>query len=363
MALRGVSLTAACPPHVRPCHPEQANEHSAPQPAHQRLHLAVTVPIARRTLLRLVVATAAVKVGSAEAAVQLPNAAKLFLAVGDASAPLLNPGFAALLLATVVQTAQAQQVSQDGLLREVDQLLRREWTYYAPVNALALQPAPSAALLLGTASPALTTRLSQPLFLNFVLYCTFKAVARCLPTVDAREQFSQALGERLLAAVAPQAAVAAHASGGGEASVRVAVPVLLDAFVAGGYMRSYTITWGALPSLPDVPGGVNASDSRVQFDDVAPRRCQLKLNAPADLTGGVALRAEEAGWWSRLVPCALLALWSAAGLTARIDENYFQDTWHSPAKLSDKVLLALGDPLFSVDVPFTPDTLALDVAW
>ena len=128
-------------------------------------------------------------------------------------------------------------------------------------------------------------------------------------------------------------------------------------------MRSYTITWGALPSLPDVPGGVNASDSRVQFDDVAPRRCQLKLNAPADLTGGVALRAEEAGWWSRLVPCALLALWSAAGLTARIDENYFQDTWHSPAKLSDKVLLALGDPLFSVDVPFTPDTLALDVAW
>jgi hypothetical protein len=362
MALR-VPLAVTCPQLVRPCHSEQAHEHSEAQPA-QKGALPSVPSVARRALLRLCVATAAFAAGPAEAAVQLPNAAKLFLADGDAAAPAVQPAFAALLLGTVMQTAQAQQVPQDVLLTEADQLLRREWPYYAPVNALALQPAPSAALLLATASPALTSRLNQPLFLNFVLYCTFKAVARCLQPTDARELFSQALGERLLAAVAPQAAVAAKASGGGEAAVRMAVPVLLDAFVAGGYMRSYTITWGAFPSLPDVPGGVNASDSRVQFDDVAPRRCQLKLNAPADLTGGVALRAEEAGWWSRLVPCALLALWAAGGLTtARVDESYFQDTWHSPAKLTDKLLLALGDPLFSVDVPFTPDTLALDVAW
>ena len=343
-----------------------------PLAPHRSHHSPACVPsVARRTLLRLCVATAAVavvsrpEVSSADAAVQLPNAAKLFLADGDAAAPAVKPAFAALLLDTVLQTAHAQHVNQADLFRDLEQLLRREWAYYAPANALALQPAPSAALLVGPAPPELASRLSQPLFLNFVLYCTFKAVARCLgSSTDAREQFSQALGERLLAAVAPQAASAARTSGGGEASLRSAVPALLDAFVAGGYMRSYTITWGALPSLPDVPGGVNAADSRVFTDDVAPTRCQLKLNAPADLTGGVALRAEESGWWSRLVPVALLALWSAAGLaSSRIDESYFQDTWHSPAKLTDKLLLALGDPLFSVDVPFIPDTLALDVMW
>jgi hypothetical protein len=74
----------------------------------------------------------------------------------------------------------------------------------------------------------------------------------------------------------------------------------------------------------------------------------------------VALRAEEDGFWAALVPSALGALLRATGRPAVIDETYFQDNWQSPAALSDRVLLALGDPFFQVEVPFVPDVLICD---
>lgn len=195
----------------------------------------------------------------------------------------------------MIETVASLQPAIDSaaLRVDLDRLLRQEWPYYAPSNGLALQPAPTAAdLLLWQSCP----RLSDALVLNFALYSLFKVIARHVPDEASREQFSQALGRRLLTAVAPQAeaavtrAAARDRSTGGasdEALLRDAVRTLLDAFVAGGYMRSYTITWGALPSLPAVPGGVNASDSRVVLpseDELIAGRCQIRLNgAPATL--------------------------------------------------------------------------------
>ena len=147
--------------------------------------------------------------------------------------------------------------------------------------------------------------------------------------------------------------------------LRSSVTALLDWFVAGGYMRSYSVFWGALPSLPDLPGTSAALQSSVSDagENGVPGRCQIRLNAPADLAGCVALRAEQDGWWLRLVPATLAALFDTAGCTADIDEAFFQDVWQSPSKLSDRILLALGDPAGVVEVPFVPDTLALDVTY
>jgi hypothetical protein len=44
----------------------------------------------------------------------------------------------------------------------------------------------------------------------------------------------------------------------------------------------------------------------------------------------------------------------------QVDEYFVQDTWQGPPGLADRVLLALGDPLEMVDVPFVPSTLVQD---
>lgn len=43
--------------------------------------------------------------------------------------------------------------------------------------------------------------------------------------------------------------------------------------------------------------------------------------------------------------------------TSVVDEYFYQDEWQGPSRLSDRILLFLGDPLEQVDVPFTPTTL------
>lgn len=55
------------------------------------------------------------------------------------------------------------------------------------------------------------------------------------------------------------------------------------------------------------------------------------------------------------------AVFEAAGLSVTCDETFFQNEWQSPSDLKSKLLLFIGDPLFQVDVPFTPDTLVMEV--
>ena len=45
---------------------------------------------------------------------------------------------------------------------------------------------------------------------------------------------------------------------------------------------------------------------------------------------------------------------------ATVDEYFFQDRWQGPASLKDKILLFLGDPLMTVEVPWEPTTLIQD---
>ncbi len=166
---------------------------------------------------------------------------------------------------------------------ELDRLLAQEWRY-ARLAEAAGQPPPSARSLLGreggdvalSSSPS----LSNARVLDFVLYCQFKVLARHLPSPAAREAFTRALGRRLLAVTSPDDAAAAQRARGDERVFRDAVPLLLDAFVRGGYMRSYTIDWGALPSLPDVPGSTDATRAVITDggDAAIDGRCQIRLN-------------------------------------------------------------------------------------
>ena len=358
--MRSHSRWRTCAADLHPVHTDavQARERrSGRLPCSQAASTVSRSVVLRRLGLAATAIVPVLTTCTADAEVQLPSAARLFQAEERGAVVPVNPSFVLLLLRTVTQVVDAAT-----LRGELDKLLRQEWPYYAPSNGLALEPALVASDVLGE---SVSTRLTDPAVLNFALYCLFKVIARHVPDEASREQLSQRLGNRLLTAVCPEAEAAVRGkSDGDEQLLRGAVQMLLDAFVRGGYMRSYTIAWGALPSLPSVPGGVNADSSTIADDGLFAGRCQIRLNAPADLPGGVALRAEESGWWSRLVPVALLALLSASGRTgARIDDAYFQDTWKGPTKLLDKIVLALGDPLFTVDVPFTPDTLALDLVY
>ena len=250
---------------------------------------------------------------------------------------------------------------------EFGRLYRQEWQYYRQANAARL-PA-LATLADGT---GVGSGLGNPAYLNFVLYIQFKVLARHLDGVEARDAFSRALGDKLLAAVAPGAVAVAtappEAGADADAPLRAAIRVLADAFVAGGYARAYTLAWdNAVPFLPGRPGADAALEAAEQASGAAmgtdggrATRFQLRLEQPADLEGGVALRAEEDGFWAALVPSALGALLRAAGRPALIDETYFQDAWQGPPALRDRLLLAFGDPFFQVEVPFVPDVLICD---
>ena len=55
------------------------------------------------------------------------------------------------------------------------------------------------------------------------------------------------------------------------------------------------------------------------------------------------------------------AVLEAGGCTsATVDEYFFQDLWRGPTSVVDKILLFLGDPLMTVEVPWEPTTLVQD---
>ena len=58
----------------------------------------------------------------------------------------------------------------------------------------------------------------------------------------------------------------------------------------------------------------------------------------------------------------LEALLAAGGWRAREapGQYFYQDGWSGPADLRSRLLLALGDPLEAVDVPWDPTTLVMD---
>lgn len=64
---------------------------------------------------------------------------------------------------------------------------------------------------------------------------------------------------------------------------------------------------------------------------------------------------------SAAVVCATQAVLEEGGYsTATVDEYFFQDKWQGPKSLKDQILLFLGDPLMTVEVPWEPTTLVQD---
>ena len=58
---------------------------------------------------------------------------------------------------------------------------------------------------------------------------------------------------------------------------------------------------------------------------------------------------------------ALKTLLAHGGYQATTADEYFsQDNWSGPTSLRERLLLALGDPLQAVDIPWRPTTLVQD---
>ena len=76
----------------------------------------------------------------------------------------------------------------------------------------------------------------------------------------------------------------------------------------------------------------------------------------------VALRAEEEGFWSRVISSMITELLASTIVRKNItvDEYFYQDGWSGPTSAKDKFLLLVGDPLQMVDIPWTPTTLVQD---
>lgn len=240
--------------------------------------------------------------------------------------------------------------------------------------------------------------------LDFELYLRGKALAARLDGAG-RERLAASLGERVLDAALPD--LAASAKPPDAAAFPALLRALLDALVAGGYATACSLELDALPSLPERPGWADdaaalaataaaaaaaspaaapgglaeggwrqpqppapasaAASAAAAPPQSQPRRAQLRLSRPADLLGGVALRSEEGGWRLRLVADAAAALGRRCRLPGpgplTADETFFQDRWTGPATAADTLLLALGDPFMSVEVPFEPDSLVVDLSW
>jgi len=264
--------------------------------------------------------------------------------------------FSSALLQSLAEARAELRVDEADFSAAVTRLASAEWPF-AWRYAYGSSPPPP---------PLLSTPPTDAFALNFLLYAAFKTTARFLPEPEQRLVLDETLGRLILLRVAPAAGQAARAAAeqhDEQAFVR-SLQACLEALVTAGYCRTFVLAWGATPDvLSDAaPGGVEAELSTVLPAGSA-RGAQLRLNAPVDIAGGVALRAEENGWWGRPASAMLSSLFREGGYEATFDEDFLQDAWKGPSKFSDQVLLALGDPLGSVDIPFQPDVLLINVTW
>ncbi|KAG1667070.1 hypothetical protein FOA52_000433, partial [Chlamydomonas sp. UWO 241] len=288
-------------------------------------------------------------------------------AVADAScaSSRLSGELAAALSGALYSALLELGLAEDrDLQREIFKLRDREYRYYYEANTDKLPRVPDLSDMSGG--------MSNRTYFNFNFYVLWKVAARHAVGADARTALCSAFGRQLLPRVwagADAAAVAtARAGPGGRASQAATLGLLttlLDALKEGGYICSYQVVWGEAPGA--WPGDWFVSQDRITGEaasagaDARGTVFQLKLHQPADIAGSIALRAEEDGFWSRAVSSMAVALMGKAGYgRAVVDEYFVQDTWQGPPSLAARVLLALGDPLEMVDVPFVPSTLVQD---
>ncbi|KAI8462490.1 MAG: hypothetical protein J3K34DRAFT_448048 [Monoraphidium minutum] len=265
------------------------------------------------------------------------------------------------------------------LQRERFKLFDQEYGYYSAANRDRLPALPD----LSDSSGGLANRA----YFNFVSYIGWKVAARHAATPEQRTALCRRVGELLLPQVAPGElealrAEAARSPNGAvsEAAAARAVSRLLASLQACGYICGWQVVWGDTPGgwpqdwfqqapglVGDVPGG--APGAALQDDlagivemEGAPgqRVFQVKLLQPADIQASVALRSEDDGFWGRHASAMVGALLAAGGWRCDASEYFYQDDWSGPTSLGARLLLALGDPLQAVDIPWTPTTLVGD---
>ncbi|GAX78310.1 hypothetical protein CEUSTIGMA_g5752.t1 [Chlamydomonas eustigma] len=315
--------------------------------------------------------------------------------------------------AAVLSTLLTMKVTDEKSFQsEVFKLRDREYKYYYENNKDRLEPIPDLSDMAGG--------LSNPSYFNFVSYILWKVAARKLPSTELRTQFGLEYGRQLLKLVWDNAAdqiqlqlaetprsrsrdatsdlgstassMRQPASSGIKQDGRQILPAsrlisvvqqLLERLQSQGYMCGYQIVWGEVPgtwpedwmkSQPRVvvaeqlmDGNASELDEAGNGAGSASKRVgsmmtmQIKLHMPADIEGGVALRAEEDGFWPRAVSSMLFTIFELTGYgSSQVDEYFYQDYWSGPAKMSDKLLLMLGDPFEQVDIPWVPTTLVQD---
>eukprot|EP00897_Mesotaenium_endlicherianum_P007972 jgi/Mesen1/7202/ME000371S06286 len=295
-------------------------------------------------------------------------------AVGDVltngSVRLLDPQFATQLTSAVYDAFTATgNLSEAEFQKEFFKLRQQEFRFMKEANFGDL----SALQQPGD--------LSQVPYYNFVSYVQWKIAGRNITSLEDRSAFNLDVGRRLLRVVLPDAACqgpapsavhqaalgsdiargsgaepsssssssasascpASLSQAGGVEQLKSQIEALLQKLVTLGYLTGYSAQWTALDSE-----GWAASRSG-EFS--------LNLNRPADMKAAELLRAETNNFWQRLPSSIIQALMCTHGLDADVDEYFLQDQWIPPKTLGERVLLALGDPLLSVTVPFDADQL------
>ncbi|CAG9467195.1 unnamed protein product [Pedinophyceae sp. YPF-701] len=260
--------------------------------------------------------------------------------------------------------------SEEQFQARATRLRLREYGYYYEANKDKLPVVPD--LADGTGGQ------SNPTFLNFSLYVTWKAAFGLVQTSSERERLVRTAGVKFADLCLPDARATLRASAeanGGRAKpevVKTEVGKLLTALEEGNYVLGSSAIWGTTPSVgnpqADGRGYMPSTSIDIGGDAVLPgvtglapgEVFQVRLLRPADIEGAVSLRAEEDGDWGHLVSASVAALLEAGGIKADVDEYFFQDSWEPPRTLWEKVLLFFGDPLFQVQVPWTPTSLIQD---
>ncbi|GBF88207.1 hypothetical protein Rsub_00919 [Raphidocelis subcapitata] len=361
--------------------------------------------LAARGLAAALCAAATAAAPAAAGALQMP-ALPLGLGAGPAApgalCARLEPAVAAAFTRAVSDALAELDVGpEEALQRERFKLFQQEYSYYYEANQDELPRVPD----LSDESGGLSNRS----YFNFVSYINWKVAARHVTDPAQRSALCRRVGELLLPVVAPGEAEAlrreaAGARGGvaSEAAVAASLQRLLRRFEEAGYCcpGGWQLVWGELPGgwppdwylrepglVGDVPGaeGTDSSSSsgsssggsdggssssssdggsRGSGGIVGGVVFQIKMLQPADIRASVALRSEEDGFWGRHVSAAVGALLAAGGWSTlnTPGEYFYQDDWKGPSSLGDKLLLALGDPLQTVDIPWTPTTLVSDYA-
>lgn len=125
---------------------------------------------------------------------------------------------------------------------------------------------------------------------------------------------------------------------------------------------------GSLPSLSNPqkdtgrPAVSTSIDQGSRLEDLTPGdELQVRLLLPADLDGSISHQQEQ-GFYPAIVPVALrLILQIGFNPEAKwTDLYFFQDAYRPPSSLKDKLLLAFGDPLQTVEIPWIPTSLVVD---